>query len=194
MNDLLVELRGERLTLDSFYEDYRNRILTIGGPGFWKFERQQDFQEHENSSWDAFVRGDWDEVVRLVNKRADGLREHYQRLAAHGVTANRVRVVAEPISRYLQWELHSLRQRAECGERISVIGPEHIAQYEQYGELPEIIVLGNDAVYRVLYTDDGFAEGAIRSVYRDAVAQWQGFIESLHSRGESIGRFFDRKV
>ena len=194
MSDLLTALDGERLSRDDFIRDYEDRVLGIGEAGFWKFERRQNFQERNNTSWDAFVGGDWNKVIQLLNERNDDLRAYVERHTARGIPLNRVRVVEEPISPYLLWELRSLRQRAECGEHIRVIRPDRIAGHENETELPEIVVLGKEAVYQVLYTEDALADGAIRSLDSRTVTRLREFIVSLHASAENVISFFHREV
>lgn len=91
-------------------------------------------------------------------------------------------------------ELHLLRARAECGELIRVIGPQHIAAYEGEGPVPELVTLNDDTVYEILYDAEGVLEGAVRYLgarTRDRVA---ARVEELYVLGEDIGTFFDREV
>jgi hypothetical protein len=65
---------------------------------------------------------------------------------------------------------------------------------EQAGPLPEILVLGNLAVYQVLYQEDGAAEGAILATDRETVDYWAAVTEQLYGQGEDIDSFFQREV
>ncbi|GAA4241062.1 hypothetical protein GCM10022254_68420 [Actinomadura meridiana] len=85
---------------------------------FWKLERRQTFQEPDDASYQAFVRGDWEEAQRIENDGRDALR---RRFVEQGFVLRRVRVVESPITPYLQWEMRALRVRAEAGEEIRVL-------------------------------------------------------------------------
>lgn len=161
----LRDLTGVTLAPEEYLRDFYPRFWRIGTSGgdFWKFERRQTFQERDNPSWDAFARGDWDESLRMLNVRAAELRSYYARIAQHGFTAYRVRVVEDPLTPYIQWLMHSQRQRSVFGERVRVIGPDIISRYERTGPLPEIVILGTQTAYEVLYDDNGAIVGAVRS-------------------------------
>ncbi|OXM43959.1 hypothetical protein CFP75_36290 [Amycolatopsis alba DSM 44262] len=186
-------MAGESLGLDAYYEDFRSRFRDIEERDCWKLERGQSFREKDSPSWEAFVKGDWNQALRLISERRESLTEYYGRAAGNGVHLYRVRVVAEPISAYLQWELNSLLQRSECGERIRVVGLDDVAGFERNGELPEIVTLGTKAVYQVVYSRTGLAEGAVRSLKADDVDRWYELISSLYENGEEIAEFVERK-
>lgn len=111
-------------------------------------------------------------------------------MADSGFTTYRVRVVEEHITPYLRWELHSLRQRSELGERIRIISGADLAPFERRGMLPEIVTVGTNAVYEVGYDTDGAITGAIRSDDRPDLTKWRGFIRNLYATGEDIEKFF----
>jgi len=103
-------------------------------------------------------------------------------------------VVEPPLTPYLHWELHLLRVRAECGELIRVIGPDHITAYEDTGPVPELITLNDDTVYEIRYDTEGVLEGAVRYVDTATRNRVAARIENLYALGEDIGTFFDRDV
>lgn len=194
MHDLPGSLTGERLTVDAYYRDFEPRFWNIKEHDFWKLERQQSFQEDGSPSWDAFARGDWDEALRLLANRQESLKSYYDRATRNGFSIYRVRVVTEPITPYLQWELNSLRQRNECGEKIRVVSVDDVRAFEQDGDLPEIVTVGSEAAYQVLYNQAGATEGAIRTTNPGNITRWREFIQHLYAIGEEIASFFDRKV
>ena len=65
--------QGERLSADAYRQDFRGRRWVADGRDSWKLERQQDFQEPKNESWQAFSQGDWSEAVRLIEQTRDSL-------------------------------------------------------------------------------------------------------------------------
>jgi hypothetical protein len=155
--------------------------------GLWKLERQQHFKEPGFPSWEAFAAGDWGEALRLAEGMRPRLTDYYRRVADKGLNFRRVRVVTEPIIPYLQWELHLLHLRSECGESIHIVGPECVEEFEATGRLPELVSLGTDVVYKVCYDERGVAEGAV-------VTRSREFIQRLYAAGEDIRDFFERKV
>ncbi|MGP4014314.1 DUF6879 family protein [Saccharopolyspora sp. 5N708] len=194
MRDLPKLLVGEKLAVDAYYRDFEPRFWNIRDHDFWKLERRQSFQEEGSPSWDAFTRGEWDEALRLIAERRESLEDYYDRAARNGFSIYRVRVVVEPISPYLQWELNSLRQRSEIGERIRVVGKNAVSEFEGDGELPEIVTVGSEVVYQVMYDRSGAIEGAIRSTDPRDVNSWREFIQDLYASGEEMASFFSSTV
>ncbi|WJD97237.1 DUF6879 family protein [Streptomyces antimycoticus] len=186
--------QGDRLSRDAYRADFRERVWGDEGHDSWKLERQQHFQEPGSDSWKAFSQGDWEGALRLIEQRRDGLLQYMGEAAKRNFSLYRVRVVEEPIAPYLQWELHLLRLRAECGERIRVVGPEHIRGFEESGPLPELVSLGGRTLYKVVYDSRGISDGAVRFVDPDVLTRWEEFIEGLYEAGEEMSSYFERKV
>ncbi|MEV4526999.1 DUF6879 family protein [Streptosporangium sp. NPDC049304] len=160
----------------------------------WKFERRQHFEEQGSPSRDAFRRGDWDEALRLLDERRDDLLALTREDERRGSFFHRVRVVETPLTPYMRWELHSLRIRAECGERIRVIGVERVQALEKTDPLPEVVILGGQTLYYVLYTATGVPDGAVRYTDPGFIASWQKYIENLYEAGEDVISYFDREL
>lgn len=177
-----------------YLEDFDTRFWSVRDSVVWKVERQQDFRQPESPSWTACDEGRWEESLRLLEDNRGALRRQFARIAASGSAVRRVRVVEEPLTPYLYWELHSLRLRAQCGEDIRVIGPERIASLEREHPLPEIVTLGTSVTYRILYDERGVLEGAVR--YTDPVitSGCRAGIAALHRDGEELASFFTRAV
>lgn len=194
MRNRPADPNGKRLGVNAYLSDFGPRFWNIKKHGFWKLERKQDFQEVGSPSWDAFTQGDWNKALQLMTDRRQSLTDHYDRVALNGFTTYRVRVVAEPITHYLQWELNSFVQRAECGERIRIVAVDDIAAFEMDAELPEIVTLGSEAVYEVLYNESGMHEGAILCTNPADVTAWRKFIQDLYAEGEEVASFHQRKV
>ncbi|PJN22039.1 DUF6879 family protein [Kitasatospora sp. CB02891] len=105
---------------------------------------------------------------------------------------HRVRVVERSLTGYLQGELHSLRMRAECGERVRIVLAEDPA--EDFGPLPGIVVLGGRTLYQGRHPATGGPDGAIRWTDPERVGPWQEFIRSLYRQGEDVASRFVREV
>jgi hypothetical protein len=194
MRDLLGASPGERLGLEAYREDFRSRDFAVDGCDSWKLERRQHFREPGDASWEAFARGDWEEALRLIEAQRAELIDVSRVAARHRCRLLRVRVAEQPLTPYLQWELHLLRVRAECGELIRVIGPEHIAAYEREGPVPELVTLNDDTVYEILYDAAGALKGAVRYLDAGTRDRVVARIEELYALGEDIGTFFGREV
>ncbi|MFJ6212979.1 DUF6879 family protein [Streptomyces sp. NPDC092296] len=185
---------GDRLDLAAYRADFRDRQWTIDGQDSWKLERRQHFQEPGFPSWDAFARGDWHEALRLIEAERDYLHDFGRENTRRRTTLLRVRVVEQPLTPYLQWELHLLRLRAECGEHIRVVGPEAVRDREGAGPLPERVTLGAGTVYQVLYTEQGALDGAVRFTDPEVTARCREFVRELYEAGEDLVRYVDREV
>jgi len=194
MSDVTSELAGDQLTLDEYFADFDKQFWSTEGRNCWKVERRQTFVEQGSTSYDAFIRGDWPRALELLDERRPNIQEYYSRAASHGIRIYRVRVVEEPISAYLIWQLNSLRQRSELGENTRIIDPDKVAGLERRVELPEIIGLGQDVVYQVIYGSDGAAQRAVRSTDRTNVEHWWKIFTDLYEGGEDMAAFFDRSV
>lgn len=194
MNDLLGGACGECMKLDDYYADFEKNFWGITDLGFWKLERQQVFKEPDYDSWRAFARGDWEESMRLLELGRPDMADYHRRVAEHGFAALRVRVVEEPISAYLQWELNALRIRDECGGSVHIVRPDQITQFETSEPLPEIYTLGTNVMYEAVYDDDGVLDSVVRYLDRDLIVRCQRFIAGLFELGEPLKRFFARHV
>ncbi len=189
----LPEELGERLGPREYGEDFWERFEALRDVDSWKLERLQHFEE-DSPSRDALRRGDWDEALRLIEARREDLRQAGERDERRGVAFHRVRVVEEPLTPYLQWELHSLRQRAEFGRRIRVLPAKDVAAAENDKLLPELVVLGGRTLYRVLYTPAGVPDGAVRFTEPEIIEPWVGFVKQAYAAGEDIRDYFARVV
>ncbi|GIJ23609.1 DUF6879 family protein [Micromonospora lutea] len=194
MHDLLDGDPGELLPLNAYWADFDKRFWTTGPPGFWKLERQQTFKEPNDESWQAFAAGRWDESLRILDARRSEFEDYYRRIADGGFATRRVRVVQQPLTPYLQWELHVLRLRHEYGGLTRVVGADRVVAAEAEGALPEIYTLGTDVMYEAIYDADGVLEAARRWRNPRVVARCQDFIESLYNDGEPLDEYFARAV
>lgn len=89
---------------------------------FLKLECWQAYRELEASeSQAAYQRGDVDTARELLQQEAEADRPLYEDVDRRGLEYARVRLVQEPLSAYLGYELLSYRIRAEMGERIEVV-------------------------------------------------------------------------
>ncbi|WP_329179082.1 DUF6879 family protein [Streptomyces sp. NBC_01477] len=184
---------GERLALPDYRRDFRARRAVIRDGESWKLERLQHFEE-ANPRRDALRRGDWSEALRLFEAERTSVREAAQDDEKHGHSFRRLRVIEEPLTPYVQWELHWLHLRAECGYSTRVMPAEVIAASEAAGHVPEVVILDEKVLYQVLYTDTGVTRAAIRFTDPAVVAPWATFIRDAYTAAEDITAYFPRAL
>ncbi|GAA1932759.1 DUF6879 family protein [Kitasatospora viridis] len=194
MPDLLAGETGERMELDVYYAEFGELFWRISDLGFWKLERGQTFREPGYDSWEAFAAGDWARSMRILEAGRADMAAYHRRAAERGFTANRVRVVEEPISPYLQWELHALRIRDQSGGPVRVLGPEQVAEFETARPLPEVYTLGAEVMYEAVYDGRGVLESVRRFADPALILRCRQFIVDLYGRGEPLESYFAREV
>lgn len=194
MLDLLHEATGERLEQAVYSRDFDERDAAAHDCVCWKLERQQHFREPDDPSWQAFVRGEWAESLRLHDDDRNLFGEWIREDAAKGTAFRRVRVVEKPIIPYLHWELCSFRLQVEAGLEIRVVGPEQVKPFEEDGPLPELINVGSDTLYRIVYDETGYRDGAVRYTGEEIVGRYVAFMEALWAQAEDFTAFFEREV
>ncbi|MEU9288372.1 DUF6879 family protein [Streptomyces sp. NPDC048275] len=185
---------GERLTREDYKRDFRERRVAIRDGESWKLERLQHFEETNDDSREALRQGDWPAALRLFEAERDALVRKARDEAARGAVFHRIRVVEEPLTPYVQWELHWLRLNAECGQSIRVLPASAVAAAEGGALLPELNLLDSRVLYRVLYTNAGQPDGAIRFTDPSTVKNWAEYLQELHAAAEDIQAYFDRAV
>lgn len=194
MRDLLGAVKGVRLLGDDYHNHFDEHFWKIGPSGFWKLERLQHFEEPGDDSWVAFNEGDWRRSLALLEEREPALRRHYARMSGSGFETWRIRIVEHPLTDYMQWELQLLRLRDRLGGHTRVLLASSIAEFERNGLLPELITLGDDVMYEILYDQEGALEGAILFTGAHLVSRCRGFIQRLYAKGEPITTYFEREV
>ncbi|RQX00058.1 DUF6879 family protein [Micromonospora inaquosa] len=194
MHDLFHGDPGELLRLEDYWADFDDRFWRTSVPGFWKLERQQTFKEPGDEGWQAFADGRWEHSLRVLDARRPDFQSYYRRIAENGFATRRVRVVEEPLTPYLQWELHVLRLRHEHGGLTRVVGADAVASAEASGQLPEIYTLGAEVMYEAVYDADGVLAAARRWRDPELVTNCQSFIESLYRSGQPLDEYFARVV
>ncbi|MFI9640185.1 DUF6879 family protein [Micromonospora sp. NPDC051925] len=194
MRDLLRAAAGVRLTLPEYETDFYVTVETVDGP-ILKTERIQTFREPGSPSWEAFDAGRWDEALRIAAKPSAELARFFAQLHAVGSGLHRLRIVELPLSPYLIWELNFLRFRAEAGEDIRVLNAVAIADWEQaHGAMPELMVVGSQAVYEVCYDEGGTPVGAERYTEPKTVDDIRVQVKPLLDQAEPFAAFYQREV
>ncbi|MFE7129422.1 DUF6879 family protein [Streptomyces sp. NPDC057638] len=184
---------SERLDRPAYHADL-GRIYA-GGIGFLnKLERGQHFQERGFPSWEAFAAGDWEGALTLAGERREDYAREIRRASQSGIQHRRLRVVEFPVTPYVQWELHVLRVRVEVGDDIRVLDARDISRIERIRLVPEVVILGDEVMYEVVYDDDGNADGANRYTDSSLIRETNAGFDALYERGEEFHDFFDREI
>ncbi|MGW5350200.1 DUF6879 family protein [Streptomyces sp. NPDC004031] len=191
--ELPVE-EGVRLTRPEYHREFRSSEQSLFNGSSWKLERLQHFEETGSASRDALRRGDWDEALRLFATREDKLRAEAEDDARRGSVFHRLRVVEEPLTPYIQWELHSLHQQAQFRVPTRVVLASALTAAEAAGPLPELVAIGDRVLFRVIYTEAGVPDGAIRFTDPAIVTAWAEFMSGLFATAEDIASYFARAV
>ncbi|QFZ16964.1 DUF6879 family protein [Saccharothrix syringae] len=195
MSELTTVFPGTELAPDEYLADFNREFWHDNSGVSWKLERRQEFIESNNASWEASRRNDWTTSLDLLEKRRAKLADYERRIADNGMEVRRVRVVEQPISPYLLWELSSLHVRHQVGGKIRVVGPEQVEPFERgRTTLPELFLLARPIAYQVLYDEQGALAGAVKCVITDEVEHWKALVADLYDRGEELGAFFHREV
>ncbi|MFF7406110.1 DUF6879 family protein [Streptomyces murinus] len=184
---------SERLDRPTYHADFW-RVRASGIRHMNKLERGQEFKERGFASWEAFAAGEWDRALSLVREKREGYEQQFREAAQLGILERRLRVVEFPVTPYVQWELHVLRMRVELGDHIKVLDARKISDIEQDRPVPEVVILGEVAMYEVVYDDDGNAAGANRFTDPALIRETSAGFEALYERGDDFHDFFDREI
>jgi hypothetical protein len=180
---------------------YSDEVLQADSGQYWghiqefhKLERLQYFDERGFPSWDAFAVGRWEDSLRELELDRPNVEAEFAEDRQSGLVSYRVRVVELPVTPYVQWEVHSLKIRAEYGENIRVLGPEAVARYEESGMLPELIFLGKQVMYETGYDRAGVQTRRRKRVDPELIDGCLADIQALYDQGEDLATFFEREV
>lgn len=160
----------------------------------WKLERSQYFNEVGDPAWEAFLDGDWSRVMEIFESERAAVRDEAESYRERKLELRRLRVVQFPLTPYMRWELHSHRIFVECGLDIRVLDAGNIAHIERNGPLPELMVYGGRALYRVRYDDDWTPIGAVRVDRPEIITEAAQAVAELYAGAEPLPDFFERNI
>lgn len=189
----LDSMPGRVMTRPEYHADLKGVLPSVSGV-CWKLERRQFFNELGDSAWEAFKAGDWNQVMAIFENDRDRVTADVAAEAARGMEFRRLRIAEHPPSAYLRWEMHSHRIFTECGRPIRVLDAKEVSHLEQYGPLPELLILGEDLLYRVNYTADMTPVGATRYDDPALAAEAAALLEELYGRAEPLEDYFAREI
>ncbi|MEU7000463.1 DUF6879 family protein [Nonomuraea sp. NPDC046570] len=114
-------MTGRRLDLDGFEACFLDAWSRVESR-FLKLECWQSYREREvTTSQAAYERGAVQEAERLLRREAEAERPLYQDVQSRGIDYARIRLVQEPLTPYLGYELIAYRIRVKLGENIEVV-------------------------------------------------------------------------
>lgn len=132
---------SRRLDLDEFSAEF-SRAWSAVSSRFLKIECWQTYREVDtNESQDAYESGDVQHAEELLAVEAQADRPLYEDVAKRGIDYARIRLIHEPLTPYLHYELISYRIRHAMGENIEVVS------------LPSETALPNDQYFDFLLFD-----------------------------------------
>jgi hypothetical protein len=184
---------SERMDRPTYHADFR-RIHQSEIRHLNKLERGQNFKERGFPSWEAFAAGEWDRALSLIQEKRDVYARQFREAARLDILERRLRVVEFPVTPYVQWELFVLRLRVDLGDNIRVLDARKISDIEKDRPVPEVVILGDVAMYEVLYDDDGNAMGANHFTDRALIQETSAGFDALYERGDDFHEFFDREI
>ncbi|MER6448440.1 DUF6879 family protein [Streptomyces venezuelae] len=184
---------SERMDRPAYHADFR-RIYESGITYLNKLERGQEFKERGFPSWEAFAAGDWERSLSLIGEKRSIYAQQFREAARLGILERRLRVVEFPVTPYVQWELFVLRLRVELGDNIRVLDARKISEIEESRCVPEVVILGDVAMYEVLYDDDGNAMGSNRFTDKALIQEVANGFNVLYERADDFDEFFIREI
>lgn len=199
ISELLTFLRdpssGTRLSQDEYTRDFADKLWQADEAGTWKLERMQFYDETGFPSWDAFAAGNWDRSLELYEAMRPELRSFFRKYEERGSRFCRIRVIETPLTPYLQWEMHCLRIRAECGEHVRVVPARGLSGLEPPGgPVPELVSLCGATLYATEYDNAAKPDGGRRFTDPGVIAGYESFAGALFSSGEDLRVYFAREV
>jgi hypothetical protein len=160
----------------------------------WTLERAQSFREPGDDAWEPWIQGRWDEALAVMESRRPALIKAAQEDDDLGIEPRRIRVVGLPVTPCLQWELHSLKVRAECREYVRVLDPAELGDLEADEPLPELTILGSKVLYEVLYDDTAALAGGRRITDTLVIRACRARMAQLWEQAEDLLPFFEREI
>lgn len=188
MLDRIRHTPGVRMNAADYGADFDKEFDAHCGT-VWKLERMQHFDEGDLPSFQAAMAGDWDRAWKL-------LEDHRPAFAASfppGIDFRRIRVVEEPWTPYMRWELPWLVARGEAGEKCRVIPASAVAAYERDLPVPELVLFHSTLLYEVLYDDGGKHTGCRRISDSSVIEPSRGLLATLFEQGEELRSYVGRK-
>jgi len=144
----------ERLLPEDFRREFRKASLSVARR-VYKLERRQTFQEPGNRSWEAFAAGDTERALQLIEESRASQRAFKKIFEERSADFYRLRVIEDPFTDYLKWELAHFQLNAEEGEKIYLVNQPMIADIDWTYGLRDYTIFDADLAFFLNYSDDG---------------------------------------
>jgi hypothetical protein len=187
MLERIHEIAGVSLSADEYLDDFWPNFRMIDDV-LWKLERIQSFGAAGGPGRAAMMQGDGNRSLRLIDD-GPGVSGEPERFVRR-----RIRIVEQPVTPYLQWEMHLLALRVATVEQVRVLDASEVADQEVGRRLPELVVLGTVAMYEVTYDDTGAHSGARRIDDREVIAACRGELDKMFAAGEDFRAYYEREI
>jgi Family of unknown function (DUF6879) len=179
-----------RVDFDQFAAEFSHAWSRIQSR-FLKLECWQQYQEAEtNESQAAYNRGEVEAARELLQQEAEADRPLYEDVNRRGIEYARVRLVQEPLTAYLRYELLSYGIREQMGENIEVVRCDPVLRLPN-DEYFDYLLFDHDTA---LIHDYGTGEVGRQTggwVTQDTtvVARLEAAITSLRANAEPLARY-----
>jgi hypothetical protein len=193
MLERVHDIPGQVFDRPSYHADRRRTEQEVPGT-VWKLERSQVFREPYDPSWQALIEGRWDDALVLHEEDRAAARSEHGRHRENGVEFRRLRIVENPVTPYLQWEMYFFRILVEEGFELRVLDSGHVSDLERDRPLPELLVHGDQVLYQVRYDERWTPSGARRVDDPEVVGPVQEEIAKLWAQGEPLMDYFEREI
>ncbi|MFI6483016.1 DUF6879 family protein [Nonomuraea sp. NPDC050663] len=187
MLDRIRQAPGEAMNAADYGADFDREFAAHRGI-VWKLERLQHFDEGDFPSFTAAMAGDWDRAWELMEE----YRPHFAASFPEGIDFRRVRVVEEPWTPYMRWELPWLVARGEAGETCRVVPTGLVAAYEHEQPVPELVLIHSGLLYQVLYDEGALHTGCRRITDPSVVEPTRDVLAALFEQGEDLRSYVER--
>jgi len=179
---------GKRLSMGDFIAEFNQAWPNLTRHCL-KLECWQTYQEQKsNRSLDVYMSGDVESATRLLEEEAEPSRPLYEGIRSKGLDFARIRLVALPLTSYLQYEMINYRIREAMGESIEVV------------LLDPSISLPNDDFFDFLLFDDtsalvhdygmdGFQVGGWLVEDADVVRRLEEIVVNVRSKSVPLAEF-----
>ncbi|GAA4584012.1 hypothetical protein GCM10023194_22850 [Planotetraspora phitsanulokensis] len=178
---------GVILPVDDYLMEFYECFQDVEGV-VWKLERAQHFHEPDVPSWVAMMDGDWRRALTLIKEM------RFSRDLPSRIELRRLRIVETPLTPYMQWELELLAARTRAGERARVLPASAVRWLERAAPLPELVILGPDLMYEVLYDRAGAHTGGRRITDMSLIEECVGIMAELYGAAEDLLDHYEREV
>jgi hypothetical protein len=179
---------SRRLDLDEFgsrFVEAWSRLQCC----FRKVECWQAYQEREaNRSQTAFNKGQVDKARELLREEAEADRALYDDVKARKIDYARIRLVQEPLTPYLEYELMAYRIRESLGEAIEVVRCERGVNLPNENYFDFLLFDRHTALIHD-YGDEGLQSGGWLVTAPGVIAELERVATELRGRAIPLGEF-----